>query len=60
MKCLVKDCENHLGEGLFIGPMCAPCHKYYETGVFNSSQAAWNKGIELDEENFTALGQLQG
>lgn len=59
MKCLVKDCENYLGEGQFIGPMCAPCHKYYETGIPNNSQAERNERIDFNEDLFIALSEMQ-
>lgn len=32
-KCLVSGCQNHEGEGTFIGELCAPCHQMLLTGV---------------------------
>lgn len=32
MKCLVKGCLNHYGEGVFRGELCSPCHEMLTTG----------------------------
>lgn len=33
MKCIVKGCVNHKGEGGFSGPLCSPCYTMITTGV---------------------------
>jgi hypothetical protein len=41
-RCIVKDCENHAGEGSFVGDLCSPCHEFITTGGFNHSRACRN------------------
>jgi len=31
-KCLVRECDNHKGEGTFVGDLCGPCHHMLMTG----------------------------
>lgn len=31
-KCIVKGCENHKEQGIFIGDVCAPCYDMLTTG----------------------------
>jgi hypothetical protein len=31
-RCLVYRCPNHKDEGVFVGDLCAPCHKMLTTG----------------------------
>lgn len=38
-KCIVKDCENHSGQGTMIGNLCAPCHNTLYTGNANHSNS---------------------
>ncbi len=32
MKCIVKDCENHVHQGNFVGAICSPCNQFLTTG----------------------------
>ena len=32
MKCIVKGCNNHSNQGVFIDKMCSPCHEMITTG----------------------------
>lgn len=41
-KCIVKECQNHTDEGLFIGNLCMPCHEYITEGTGRHSQAYRN------------------
>ena len=43
MKCIVHGCENHHGEGRFVGDMCAPCHQMITTGVVGSGMTFVNR-----------------
>ncbi len=36
-KCLVYQCENYKGQGLFVGDLCGPCHHMITTGEINRS-----------------------
>ena len=38
MKCIVKDCENHVHQGNFVGAICAPCNQFLTTGEGKYSQ----------------------
>jgi hypothetical protein len=38
MKCIVKDCENHKDQGVFVGVLCMPCHTFLTTGEGKYSQ----------------------
>lgn len=31
-KCAVQGCTNHKHEGLFVGLLCSPCHRFISTG----------------------------
>jgi len=42
MKCIVKDCANHMHEGRFVGELCTPCHTFITTGEGTYSQAYRN------------------
>lgn len=33
VKCIVKGCPNHQGEGGFVGALCSPCHHMITTGL---------------------------
>ena len=53
-KCTVKDCQNHVNEGKFIGDLCAPCWDYLTNGKGIHSQAyrnAQNKYLYVYEKN---------
>ena len=41
-KCIVKDCENHKHQGLFVGDLCGPCHQFITEGIGKHSQAYRN------------------
>ena len=32
MKCIIKDCPNHSGEGVFHNDICLPCYEMLVTG----------------------------
>lgn len=38
MKCIVKDCQNEHGEGVFFGLLCSPCHAFITKGEGKHSQ----------------------
>lgn len=55
MKCIVFKCQNHKGEGLFIGDLCKPCYSFITTNDKNNSQVYKNtnkpwKGLSEDEQ----------
>jgi hypothetical protein len=55
MKCIVKDCENHIHEGGFVSDLCSPCHRFITTGEGIYSQAYRNTkrewvGLTEDEK----------
>ena len=53
-KCTVKNCQNHVNEGKFIGDLCAPCWDYLTNGKGIHSQAyrnAQNKYLYVYEKN---------
>jgi hypothetical protein len=53
-KCTIKDCQNHVNEGKFIGELCAPCWDYLTNGKGIHSQAyrnAQNKYLYVYEKN---------
>ena len=53
-KCTIKDCQNHVNEGKFIGELCAPCWDYLTNGKGIYSQAyrnAQNKYLYVYEKN---------
>jgi len=59
-KCIVKDCENHADQGLFIGDLCTPCHNFTTTGEGIYSQAYRNTKREWDsltEEEISAIAK---
>ena len=37
MKCIVKGCDNHKGEGQFVNDICSPCHRMLTEGVVTPS-----------------------
>ena len=48
MKCAVKNCENHFGEGKFVGLLCYPCHEFItgEGGVYSQAYRNSNDMIK--------------
>lgn len=50
MKCIVKGCENHTHEGMFVGNLCKPCHTMLTTGQVNPSNAWFVRAIEGAKE----------
>jgi hypothetical protein len=40
-KCIVKGCQNHKHQGLFVGDVCNPCHHMLNTGKLIPSSNAW-------------------
>jgi hypothetical protein len=38
-KCIVKGCENHKHQGLFVGDLCTPCHSMLSEGKCIPSNA---------------------
>jgi len=42
MKCIVKNCDNRMSEGKFVGMMCSPCHQFVSEGIGRYSQAYRN------------------
>ncbi len=40
--CIVKGCENHQGEGGFVGALCNPCHAFITRNEGRYSQAYRN------------------
>jgi hypothetical protein len=58
MKCIVKDCANHMHEGRFVGELCTPCHTFITTGegtysqAYRNSQRTW---VGLTEEEILAF-----
>ena len=41
-ECIVKGCENHANQGVFVGDLCSPCHGFITTGEGVYSQAYRN------------------
>lgn len=41
-RCVVKDCANHTDQGMFVGDLCFPCHRYVTSGAGHHSQAFRN------------------
>lgn len=37
MKCIVLDCKNYKGEGVFVGDICRPCYDMITKGRMNPS-----------------------
>ena len=37
-KCIVRGCPNRVGEGGFVGRVCAPCHEMLESGVVGEGE----------------------
>lgn len=63
-KCIVKGCENHMSQGFFIGDLCAPCHKFLESGIIGPTTSFLKdfcqlKFAELDDCGFTQAEQIQ-
>ncbi len=42
-KCIVHGCQNHKGEGGFVGDMCGPCHCMLTTGTVGHGQTFIHK-----------------
>jgi hypothetical protein len=51
-KCIVQGCENHRGEGPFVGDLCSPCHSFITRGEPQGRvwANALNKIIQLARE----------
>ena len=52
MKCIVKGCSNHQGEGKFVDTLCSPCHTMLTQGKKMPSEAWFAKpwvGLTGDE-----------
>jgi hypothetical protein len=47
MKCIVKDCQNEHGQGIFFGLLCSPCHAYITKGEGKHSQMYRNTVPEV-------------
>lgn len=45
MKCIVKDCQNEHGQGIFFGLLCSPCHAFITKGEGKHSQMYRNGEI---------------
>ena len=43
MKCIVKGCSNHQGEGKFVDTLCSPCHTMLTQGKKMPSEAWFAK-----------------
>jgi hypothetical protein len=37
-RCIVKDCQNYTDQGLFVGDLCMPCHRFVTVGEGAHSQ----------------------
>jgi len=61
-KCIVKDCKNHASQGVFVGDLCLPCHRFITTGEGVYSQAYRNAKREwvglTDDEIYFAIRPL--
>ncbi|MBK3779827.1 hypothetical protein G3A43_06140 [Paraburkholderia aspalathi] len=44
-KCIVKGCQNHKHQGLFVGDLCTPCHRMLTTGNVRASSAWFAKEL---------------
>ena len=58
MKCIVKDCANHMHGGRFVGELCTPCHTFITTGEGTYSQAYRNsqrQWVGLTDDEITEL-----
>lgn len=52
MKCIVKGCENHTHEGVFVGLLCGPCWNMLTTGEYNPSKAWFIQEIDSLRNQF--------
>jgi hypothetical protein len=61
-KCIVKGCENHANQGVFVGDLCSPCHTFITTGEGVYSQAYRNAKRDwvglTDEDRQAALESM--
>lgn len=48
-KCIVKGCDNKVGEGEFVGDLCTPCHLHLTTGKSYQS-AAFRLAVDATHE----------
>ena len=56
MKCIVKGCSNHQGEGKFVDTLCAPCHTMLTQGNKMPSDAWFAKPwVGLTDEELDAI-----
>ena len=44
--CITLNCPNRVGEGMFVGDLCSPCHSYLTTMSGKYSQLYRNTRIE--------------
>jgi nuclear transport factor 2 (NTF2) superfamily protein len=50
MKCVVKNCTNHTGEGKFVELLCSPCYAFIAgDSAGDWSQAYRNAQYKIDE-----------
>ena len=49
-KCIVKDCENHKHQGLFVSDLCYPCHQFITEGKGTHSQVYRNTVLQERED----------
>ena len=57
-QCLTLNCTNHVGEGMFVGDLCSPCHEYLTTMRGKNSQLYRNtsqKNLLCSYPEFKAL-----
>ncbi|CAB5212734.1 hypothetical protein UFOVP189_42 [uncultured Caudovirales phage] len=50
VKCAVRDCQNHMHEGLFVGSICFPCYTA-------PPQREWNAALD---EAAARIGEIKG
>lgn len=50
-KCIVFGCNNHKGEGFFVGDLCAPCHNHISTGRVGKTESFLGGMKEMIEKN---------
>lgn len=54
VKCIVKDCENHMDQGTFVGEICYSCYEHMTTGKVGPTTSILRKIREA--ELFTLKG----
>lgn len=59
MKCIVKDCENHKDQGVFVGVLCMPCYNFLTTGEGIHSQLYRNT-VKAEREACAKLVEAWG